>query len=116
VQGVQEALASELNCRGHYSDSRKCPHLDYVRTGSPELVGAFKTPTLRGVALTAPYMHDGRFATLREVLEHYNRAPPALREQGHSELLPLGLSAAELDEIEGFLKTLTPLAPGAASD
>ncbi len=41
-------------------------------TGSPEDMGRFKTPTLRNVALTAPYMHDGRFQTLEEVIEHYN--------------------------------------------
>jgi len=41
-------------------------------TGLPEDMGRFKTPTLRNVALTAPYMHDGRFQTLEEVIEHYN--------------------------------------------
>jgi cytochrome c peroxidase len=40
-------------------------------TGSPTDFGKFKTPTLRNVALTAPYMHDGRFQTLDEVLDHY---------------------------------------------
>lgn len=41
-------------------------------TGLPEDMGVFKVPTLRNVALTAPYMHDGRFNTLEEVIEHYN--------------------------------------------
>lgn len=41
-------------------------------TGDPFQIGQFKTPTLRNVAVTAPYMHDGRFATLDEVVEHYN--------------------------------------------
>lgn len=41
-------------------------------TGLPQDMGVFKVPTLRNVALTAPYMHDGRFATLEEVIEHYN--------------------------------------------
>mgnify|MGYP000862192744 CR=1 FL=1 len=41
-------------------------------TGLPQDMGKFKTPTLRNVALTAPYMHDGRFQTLEEVIEHYN--------------------------------------------
>lgn len=44
----------------------------YVITGDPNDIGKFKVPTLRNVALTAPYMHDGRFATLAEVIEHYN--------------------------------------------
>jgi len=41
-------------------------------TGQPEDRGKFKAPSLRNIALTAPYMHDGRFATLEEVLAHYN--------------------------------------------
>jgi cytochrome c peroxidase len=40
--------------------------------GEPSLNGVFKVPTLRNIALTAPYMHDGRFKTLEEVIEHYN--------------------------------------------
>ena len=36
-------------------------------------VGSFKTPTLRDIALTAPYMHDGSLKTLEEVIDHYNR-------------------------------------------
>jgi cytochrome c peroxidase len=118
VLGVQEALASEFNCRGRYSDARdrKCPSLDYVRAGTPELVGAFKTPGLRAVAQTGPYMHDGRFATLHDVLDHYNRAPQLLREQGHTELFALALAPAELDAIEAFLRALSPLAPAAAQD
>lgn len=41
-------------------------------TGNPSDKGRFKTPTLRNIALTAPYMHDGRFETLEEVVDHYN--------------------------------------------
>ncbi len=43
-------------------------------TGDPADIGKFKVPSLRNVALTAPYMHDGRFATLYDVVEHYNSA------------------------------------------
>lgn len=39
---------------------------------NPIFIGRFKTTSLRNIALTAPYMHDGRFATLEEVMEHYN--------------------------------------------
>lgn len=44
----------------------------YRVTADPADLGAFKAPTLRNIALTAPYMHDGRFQTLEEVVEHYN--------------------------------------------
>ena len=50
----------------------------------PALVGAFKTPGLRGVAQRAPYMHAGQFATLEQVVRHYVAAPHAA--VGHSEL------------------------------
>ena len=44
----------------------------YNVTGNANDMGKWKTPTLRNVELTAPYMHDGRFATLEDVIEHYN--------------------------------------------
>jgi cytochrome c peroxidase len=68
--------------------------------------GAFKTPTLREVARTAPYMHDGSFATLAEVIDFYNRggAPnPALDPQ----LRPLKLSASEKQDLIAFLRSLS---------
>ncbi len=71
----------------------------------------FKVPTLRNVALTAPYMHDGRLATLEEVVEHYNsklhRSPnldPNLAKHPES---GLGLSAEEKAALVAFLKALT---------
>ncbi len=44
----------------------------YAVTGNPQHLGHFKTPTLRNIGYTAPYMHDGRFTSLEEVIEHYN--------------------------------------------
>ena len=49
-------------------------------------LGAFKTPTLREISKTAPYMHDGRFATLEDVIGHYNKGGvknPILRQSGY---------------------------------
>ena len=73
--------------------------------------GKFKTPSLRNVALTAPYMHDGRFRTLEEVVDHYDhgvkRTPnldPNLAKHPDS---GLGLSAADKQALVAFLKTLT---------
>ncbi|MDH3416445.1 MAG: hypothetical protein OEM64_09080 [Gammaproteobacteria bacterium] len=106
VTGVQEALADPFNCLGEYSDDplRQCAELRFVRTGS-ELVGAVRTPSLRNVALTSPYMHKGQLATLADVLQHYNEAPDAMI--GHNEAKPLGLGARELQKLEAFLNTLT---------
>ena len=68
--------------------------------------GAFKTPTLREVARTAPYMHDGSIATLEDVIEFYNRGGnrnPHL----DAELRPLKLTAEEKQALIAFLKALS---------
>jgi cytochrome c peroxidase len=103
--GVREVLQQPFNCRGHYSDDpgRHCAELEFAKTGI-ELIGAFKTPSLRNLENTAPFMHKGQIATLGEVLEHYNAAPDAMI--GHNEAKPLGLSSRELRQLEGFLATL----------
>ncbi len=72
----------------------------------PALKGAFKTPTLRDVALTAPYMHDGSYATLAEVIDHYDRGGDA-RENLSANLRPLQLTAADKRDLEEFLRSLT---------
>ncbi len=78
----------------------------YEITQDPADRWKYKTPTLRNVALTAPYMHDGSLATLREVVEFYDRGgvsnsllDPLVR--------PLGLSGAEIDQLVAFLRSLT---------
>ncbi len=73
--------------------------------------GKFKVPTLRNVARTAPYMHDGRFSTLEEVVEHYNgplhrsrTLDPNLAKHPES---GLGLTREDKEALVAFLKTLT---------
>ncbi|HRH69998.1 MAG TPA: cytochrome c peroxidase [Flavobacteriales bacterium] len=81
-------------------------------TGLAEDMGRFKTPTLRNIALTAPYMHDGRFQTLEEVVEHYNsggqQSPtvdPFMKfGQGGLELTP-----EKKQQLIAFLNTLTDM-------
>ncbi len=77
----------------------------------PELWGQFRTPTLRNVARTAPYMHDGRFATLREVLQYYStmRGAVPADAHGHGEVLlrPRGFTPEEIDDLVAFLESLT---------
>jgi cytochrome c peroxidase len=76
-----------------------------VVTRRDEDRGKFKTPTLRGVALTAPYMHDGRLATLEDVVEFYNRgggANPNLDPL----MRPLELTKEEVADLVAFLKAL----------
>lgn len=85
-------------------------------TGDPSDNGKFKVPSLRNVELTAPYMHDGRFNTLEEVVDHYNngvRSHPNLDDrltvEGVTGGTPvqLGLSEHEKQALVAFMKTLT---------
>ncbi|MEO8562177.1 MAG: hypothetical protein ABI601_08895 [bacterium] len=105
--GVRAVLASEFNCLGAFSDAKpeECDELRFAVTDGPELVRAFKTPSLRNVVARAPYMHAGQIATLDAVLAHYDRAP--LAPAGKSELKPLNLTPAERRQIQAFLSTLT---------
>lgn len=69
-------------------------------------IGAFKTPTLRNVTITAPYMHDGSLATLWDVMDHYNKggvANPFL----DGGMQRLGLTEPEIDDLVAFMETLT---------
>jgi cytochrome c peroxidase len=65
--------------------------------------GAFKTPTLREIARTAPYMHDGTMATLEEVVEHYDKGGTA-NPQLDEEIFPLKLTAQEKADLVTFMK------------
>ncbi|MFD2581220.1 cytochrome-c peroxidase [Pedobacter vanadiisoli] len=79
-------------------------------TGNPEHKGHFKIPGLRNVGITAPYMHNGMFKTLKEVIQYYNN-PDAVIKNGKNRDLslnkPLGLSETEINDIEAFLLSLT---------
>lgn len=70
------------------------------------MMGAFKTPTLRDVALTAPYMHNGMYKTLGEVVAHYNRGGD-VKDNLDPNLKPLDLTEQEQKDIVEFLKALT---------
>lgn len=113
-RGVRQSLKSVFNCLGEYSDASKdeCPELAFANKRHQDTLGAFKVPTLRNVAETAPYMHAGQFATLSEVLRHYNDPPSA--PSGRSELIPLNLTDDELVQLESFLRSLS--APPAAAE
>ena len=78
----------------------------YRVTENPNDRWKFRTPTLRNVALTSPYMHNGQFQTLREVIEFYNIG--GIPNELLSPLIrPLGLSDSEKLDLEAFLHSLT---------
>jgi len=109
--------SDEFNCLGTFSDAAPdaCQELRFMVTDDRALEGAFKTPSLRNVALRAPYMHGGQFASLQEVVAHYVKAPSAA--VGHSELAGEGhghgerkrirLSESEARDVAAFLQTLS---------
>ncbi len=75
-------------------------------------IGAFKTPTLRNIALTAPYMHDGSLRTLKDVVIHYNNGgvTPANAQVNaflSGGIRPLNLTEAQIDDLVAFLQALT---------
>jgi len=110
--GITRVLTDPFNGLGEFSDDRgdtareKLSFLDN-RTSNQ---GQFKTPSLRNVAVTAPYMHQGQVASLRDVLHHYSEFENAFDPlKGHFELTlqPLHLTEQETDELLAFLESLT---------
>jgi cytochrome c peroxidase len=77
----------------------------YMVTKNPEDISAFKTPTLREIARTAPYMHDGRFKTLEDVVNFYNQGGVKNPHQDPL-ILPLELTKEEKHDLVQFLRTL----------
>jgi cytochrome c peroxidase len=114
-QGIEIVRRSPFNGVGPHSDAptsevgRKVDYLPWHVHEQAE----FKTPTLRNVAVTAPYMHQGQFATLDEVVRFYSSLEGAA-ESSTTEtiLLPLNLEDGEIADLVAFLASLTdaPLA------
>lgn len=113
-EGIKRLRSSRFNLLGPYNDDPTGATAAKTRHVAPSHAnfGQFKTPGLRNVALTAPYMHNGRLATLRDVVKHYSELDPdRVHADGEALLRPLRLSEAEVDDLVAFLETLT--APGA---
>lgn len=104
--GAQQVMVDEFNCLSVYSDAAPelCTELRFLVLDEHQQERQFKPPSLRNVFDRGPFMHAGQFATLEEVLHHYNTAPEA--PAGHSELEPLNLSKKQIAQIIAFLKTL----------
>ncbi|MFN7134165.1 MAG: cytochrome-c peroxidase, partial [Myxococcales bacterium] len=106
LSGAAEVLQDEFNCLGPYSDAppESCRELRAMNVDARAL-RQFKVPSLRNVAERAPFMHAGQFATLEQVIDHYNEAPRATA--GETELKPLNLTAREKHQLILFLSTLS---------
>ena len=97
-------LSNGLENVASYSDFTDQGHGEV--TGIPQDIGRFRVPTLRNIELTGPYMHDGRFETLEEVIEHYNSGGHFF-ENIDPNMRPLELNEEQKSALIAFLKTLT---------
>jgi cytochrome c peroxidase len=117
--GVRQLQAGAFSCLSAWSDApaAACEEMRFLKTQGPELVGAFKTPSLRNVAATAPYMQAGQFTTLQQVLAHYNQPRPPFFDPAqhpnrpHFDILPLQLDDEQIRQLIAFLGTLTSPLP-----
>ena len=85
-------------------------NLDAINRIRVAVDGAFKTPGLRNIELTGPYMHNGGQATLEQVVDFYNRGGDFARQNRKDldpDIRPLGLSQVEKDALVAFMKALT---------
>jgi cytochrome c peroxidase len=108
--GIAAVLADEFNCASRWSDhpdKSQCAVATVV--ASDATLGGFKTPSLREVATTAPYMHTGALTTLDEVVRFYNAGGGTGSFSGERdpEILPLGLIEPEIADLVAFLESLT---------
>ena len=108
--GIKRVRADQHNRLGAFSDDASRASGSRTRhvAESHATFGQFKTPSLRNVELTAPYMHNGSLATLLDVVRHYSVIPEhRLHQDGEALLKPLRLTEAESDDLVVFLRTLT---------
>ena len=105
-KAVSRVKNNPFNCLGKYNDSpdKSCNELKYMVVHDEETMAAFKTPSLRNVSKTAPYMHAGQYKTLSEAIKHYNDPPET--KVGMSNLLDIDLTKKEMKQLEAFLLTL----------
>jgi cytochrome c peroxidase len=106
-----EATASEVDVQV-LTDKRTSELGRFAITRGFDDLGSFKTPTLRNIAATGPYMHDGSLETLRDVVVHYNNG--GVTEEGNpindflsGGIRPLDLSDEEIDDLVAFMEALT---------
>jgi cytochrome c peroxidase len=108
---VSQLRDTEFGVAGLYADEPNPEMevlLEHLRD-TPESFGQLRTPSLRNVATTAPYMSKGQFATLLEVVRFYSRGEGAARVDHHGEqvIAPLRLTSREEEDLVAFLQSLT---------
>lgn len=126
-QGIKQLRASRFNLLGSYNDDPAKAGATSTRAVDlvPQTFEQFRVPGLRNVAHTAPYMHNGHLATLREVVKHYSEVDVTQLHQAHvyagevfaqavpvdGVLQPLKLSEQEIGDVVAFLESLSERTP-----
>jgi cytochrome c peroxidase len=126
-EGIKRLRASRFNLLGAYNDDAARAPGTSTRHAAliPQTFEQFKVPTLRNIALTAPYMHNGHLATLPDVVRHYSEIDPTLLHMAHmyfdplvpeavptdTLLKPLKLNSLQISYVVAFLQTLTDSKP-----
>lgn len=108
-QGIKALLASKFNLLGPYNDDPARGTAIKTTHVKPEHrnFGEFKTPSLRNVGYTSPYMHNGELASLNDVVRHYSELNvDRLHSDGEALLKPLKLTPRESADLVAFLQTL----------
>ena len=120
LTAIDAVTADPFNRAGAFSDNVTRAHLDPIvpsgeldEAGRRALVGQFKTPTLRNLTRTAPFMHDGVYQNLWEVVNHYNFGGGTGNYSGDKDvaITPLLLDSREMDDLVAFLRALEDGAP-----
>jgi cytochrome c peroxidase len=109
IKGLAASLADPLNTRGKYSDGDD----GRLFEPTPAHAGAFRTPMLRCVSKHPSFMHTAQMGTLEEVISFFDLGGHGAGFPGESELMPLGLTAAERADLEAFIRTLEGPGPAA---
>ncbi len=108
--GIRRVKEDKYNLLGRYSNDASRASGSRTRhvAENHATFGQFKVPSLRNVALTAPYMHNGRLATLHDAVRHYSELnEERLHQDGEALLKPLRLPAGQIADLVAFLETLT---------
>ena len=105
---INKLKRSEFNCLSEYNDSKdkSCDDLTYIVFDEHVTRGAFRTPSLRNISKTAPYMHAGQYKTLSKVIDHYVDPPPTQLGENDTRMLTFDLDDKEQKQLELFLNAL----------
>lgn len=105
---IHKLKKNAFNCFSEYNDSKEknCDHITYIVIDEHVTLGTFKTPGLRNISKTAPFMHAGQYEKLSDVINHYVDPPPIKLGENDTRMLSFDLNKKEQAQLESFLNAL----------